>query len=93
MHLSPAFSAEAASMLQSMTHFLMPADRGFPLTAGFELYIGGPDEEFNPNLQFRFEVVLTEAGVLEGAPVMKVILDLTGRVEAVVDTLAPLLNQ
>lgn len=92
MHISAEFPPEATAMLQSMTQFLMPADKGFPLTPGFELYIGGPDEEVNPNLQFRFEVVLNEAGILEGAPATKIIHDLTGRVEAVVHTLASLLR-
>jgi len=92
MHISAEFPPEATAMVQSMTQFLMPADKGFPLVAGFELYIGGPDEEFNTNLQFRFEVVLTEAGVVEGAPATKIIHDLTARVEAVVHTLVPLLR-
>jgi hypothetical protein len=93
MHLSPEFAPEATAMLQSMTQFLMPADRGFPLTAGFELYIGGPDEEFNSNLQFRFQVALSEAGIYEGTPITQVVHDLTARVETVINTLGPLLRE
>ena len=79
-------------MLQGMTQFLMPADKGFPLTPGFELYIGGPDEPINPSLQFRFEVVLNEPGIAEGKPLSDAVRDITERVEAVVTTLTPLLK-
>jgi hypothetical protein len=75
-----------------MDHFLMPADKGFPLIPGFELYIGGPDEPINPSLKFRFEIVLNESVIAEGKPLLAVIRDITRRVEAVVTELAPLLS-
>jgi hypothetical protein len=47
-----------------MNVFLNPADKGFPLQPGFELYIIAPDEEPNPKLGFRFAVALDEPGVV-----------------------------
>lgn len=91
-HLPPEFPSEASKMLQGMTHFLMPADKGFPLTPGFELYIGGPDEPINPSLQFRFEVVLNEPGIAEGKALSSAVLEVAERVEAVAKALTPLLQ-
>lgn len=92
MHLSPEFSPEVSTMLQQMPHFLMPADKGFPLTPGFELYMGGRDEPIDSALQFRFEVVLNEAGIAEGKPLSEVVRKITERVEAVALALTPMLN-
>ena len=91
-NLPTEFPAEARSAMQKMNQFLMPANKGFPLTPGFELYIGGPDEPINPSLQFRFEVVLNEPGIVQGKAISDVVRDITGRVEAVVTALTPLLN-
>jgi hypothetical protein len=91
-HLPPEFSPEASTMLKGMTHFLMPADKGFPLTPGFELYMGGPDEPINPSLQFRFQVVLNEPGIADGKAIPDVVREIAERVEAVAAALTPLLK-
>jgi hypothetical protein len=91
-HLSPGFSPEAVKMVQEMPHFLMPADKGFPLTPGFDLYSGGPDEPINPSLKFRFEVALNEPGIAEGKEISNVVLEMAARVETVVEALTPLLK-
>jgi hypothetical protein len=92
MHLPPSFGGDAARALESMDLYLNPADKGFPLSAGFELYIGGADEEPNPKLQFRFMVVLSEPGIVEGQPLVEAVAALTGEVERVVTALTPLLR-
>jgi len=99
MHMPPDVSDETAEMLDGMRHFLegmtqylMPADKGFPLTPGFALYTGGPDEPYNPKLQFRFQVALNEPGIAEGTPLIDVIQGIAGRVDAVVTALTPLLR-
>jgi hypothetical protein len=91
-HLPPEFSPETSTMLRGMNHFLMPADKGFPLTPGFELFIGGPDAPIDPAFQFRFEVVLNEPGVTEGKALSQVVQEIAERVEAVAAALTPLLR-
>jgi hypothetical protein len=90
--LAPGFSPAAVAMFEGMNLFLMPADKGFPLRPGFGLYMGAPDEEPNPKLQFRFMVALNEPGIAEGKPVLETVRELTSRVEDVVQALSPLLK-
>jgi hypothetical protein len=85
------FAPEMASAMQSMNLFLNPADRGFPLQPGFELYIGQADEVPNPKQEFRFELVLNEPGVAEGTNLLDTVNALTTEVERVVQELAPFL--
>jgi hypothetical protein len=91
-HLSPEFPPEGSTMLQQMTQFLMPEDKGFPLTPGFELYVGGPNEPFDPTLKFRFEVVLNEPDIAEGKALSDVVQDVIHRVEAVAAAMTPFLE-
>lgn len=90
MHLPPSFGGDAVKALESMELYLNPADKGFPLSAGFELYIGAADEDLNPNLQFRFMVVLSEPGIVDGRPLLETVGALTDEVERVVTALSPL---
>jgi hypothetical protein len=53
---SSGFPAEAIAMIEKMDTYLMPADKGFPLKEGFELYIGAVDEKPNSQQKFRFQV-------------------------------------
>jgi len=92
MHASSAFTPEALSEMESMDLFLQPADNGFPISEGFELYMGGPDEEVNPKLQFRFTVVLNEVGIAVGKPLLETIKELSDEVERVVNILSPRLR-
>lgn len=65
MHTGPPFGADAVKALELMELYLNPGDKGFPISPGFELYIGAQDEAPNPNLKFRFMVVLNEPGLVE----------------------------
>jgi hypothetical protein len=85
------FAPEMASAMQSMNLYLNPADKGFPLQPGFELYIGQADEVPNPKQEFRFELVLNEPGVAEGMNLLDTVNALTTEVERVVQELVPLL--
>jgi hypothetical protein len=91
-HLGGTFPPEAVAALESMNVFLNPADKGFPLKAGFELYIGAVDEKPNPKLQFRFNVALSEPGVIDGEPVLEAIKQFAKLVDEIVAQLTPLLN-
>ena len=88
-HLGGAFPAQAVAAFESMSVFLNPADKGFPLKAGFELYIGAVDEKPNPKQQFRFNVALSEPGIIDGKPLLETVNDFTRLVEAIVTTLTP----
>jgi hypothetical protein len=91
-HLGSAFRPDAVAAFESMNVFINPADKGFPLKAGFDLYIGGVDEQPNPKQQFRFAVVLSEPGIVEGKPLLETVNQLTALVEGIVTTLTPLLK-
>jgi hypothetical protein len=86
------FPPEAAAALASMRTFLMPADKGFPLEPGFELYIGGVDEQINPKQEFAFDIAINEPGILEGGPLLKTLKALTNATEAAVKALEPALK-
>lgn len=81
------FPAEAVAALESMNIFLNPADKGFPLKPGFELYVGAVDEKPNPRQQFRFDVVLSESGIMDGKPLVETVNQLTELVEGIVTAL------
>ena len=88
-HLGGAFPAEAVAAFESMNVFLNPADKGFPLKAGFELYIGAVDEKPNPKQQFRFNVALSESGIIDGKPLLETVNQFTALVEGIVTALTP----
>jgi len=90
--LKGTFPPEAVEAFTAMNHFLMPADRGFPLTAGFELYHTAPDEQPNESLPFRFAVALNEPGVVEGEDLLTTMSDLSQAVKQAVDSLLPRLK-
>jgi hypothetical protein len=91
-HLSTTFPAEAVAAFESMNVFLNPADKGFPLKPGFELYIGAVDEKPNPKQQFRFDVALSELGIIEGKPLLETVNQLSALVDGIVSTLTPRLQ-
>ncbi len=86
-HLRGRFSEGAVNAFEAMDLYLNPADKGFPLQPGFELYIGAPDEEPNPKQQFRFDIVVNEPGICEGKPLLALTNELMVLVEGIVTTL------
>ena len=91
-HLRGTFPEGAVKAFEAMDIYLNPADKGFPLQPGFELYIGAPDEQPNPKQQFRFDVVVNEPGICEGKPLLALTNELMVLVEGVVTTLTPRLQ-
>ncbi len=87
-----AMPPEAIAAFESMDIFLNPADKGFPLKAGFELYIGAVDEKPNPKQQFRFDVALNEPGIVEGEPLLQALHQFSALVEGIVVALTPRLK-
>lgn len=82
-----ALPAGITDQLEKLTVYLNPADKGFPLEAGFELYIGAVDEKPNPKQQFRFDVALAEPGIIEGKPLIETLHQLTTLVDGIVSAL------
>lgn len=88
MRKMPGLPEEMRSNMPDLSLFLKPADNLFPLKAGEELFIGGVDDEENPNMQFRFNVLLHEPGVVDGEPVAEVLSSMIAEVERI----GPLFN-
>jgi hypothetical protein len=91
-HLRGTFPDGAVEAFETMDLYLNPADKGFPLQPGFELYIGAPHEEPNPKQKFRFDVVVNEPGICEGKPLLALTNELMVLVEGIVTTLTPRLQ-
>ena len=88
-HFKDAFSDKAFTPFNL---FIMPADKGFPLKPGSELYIGAVDEKVDPKQQFKFIVVLDELGIIDGKPLLETVKQLLALVDGIVSTLTPRLQ-
>lgn len=86
-HIGTHMGADAAALVEQMESYLMPADKGYPLSPEFGLCIGAPDEPINPRLQFMFSVVLHEPGVADGEPITDLLRKLEAAVQATVTAL------
>ena len=83
---------EVVAETANMGILLKPADKGFPLKPGFELYKGRVDEEFDTELSFQFAVVLNEPNIVEGLPIVETIFEMGMAVDTVIAALLPLLE-
>jgi hypothetical protein len=64
-----------------MPLFIRPADNLFPLTAGQELFIDGPNAKEIPDMQFVFKVVINESNIAEGEEITQLLDNMTKEVE------------
>lgn len=64
-----------------MPLFIQPADNLFPLTAGQELFIDGPNAKEIPDMQFTFQVVINEPNIAEGEEITQLLDNMTKEVE------------
>lgn len=80
------------SKIPMMDVFLKPQDTLFPLKLGDELFTDTPDAEPNPQIQFRFQVVLNEPDVAEGMDPLQTFKEICESVEKVISDLRPLLS-
>ena len=67
-----------------MPFFVKPDDNQFPLKTGDELFIDAPDAEAIPNMQFRFEIVLNEQNIIEGALLGEALQGMISEVEKLI---------
>ena len=70
--------------IPSMPLFIEPADILFPLKVGDELFIDGLNAKPIPEMQFKFNIVLNEPGIIEGEPLIEVISSMIKCVESLV---------
>lgn len=89
--MKEAFPESKIASVEMPPMFIHPADRLFPLKAGDELYIGGPDHAINEKMQFRFDVALGEPGIIDGEPLVKTFHDMADLVDNLVISFRPLL--
>jgi hypothetical protein len=75
----------------SLDAFLRPADDLCPLKVGDELFIDAVDAEVNDKMSFRFDVVLKEAELIDGAPLLEAVQNFTDMVSNTVLQLKPYL--
>lgn len=91
--LGEGFSESARRALSAMSFFVNPEDAGFPLKEGYKILIGRIDEIPNLQQQFRFDVALSEPGVIESSSLLETLAKLIGAVESAIEKLTPLLGQ
>lgn len=75
----------------SIPLFIKPADILFPLKVGDELFSDSPEAKEIPDMQFRFEIVLNEPGIVEGEPVAEVLRSMIDEVDKLVPLFESLL--
>ena len=56
------------------------------------MFIGAAEDEPDPEQQFRFEVALSEPGIIEGKPLLETLHQLTTLVEGIISALSPRLG-
>jgi hypothetical protein len=77
--------------IPALSAFFKPADRMCPLKAGDELFIDAPDAKVDQELQFRFDVALSDAGIANGEPVLETLQQMVDLVDNLLITFEPLL--
>jgi hypothetical protein len=83
---------EFDDLLMAMDVYLVPADKGFPLKKGSELFGAGVDAEPNKDQRFLFEVALAEPGIVESSSIVQALHQLVTLVEGIVIALTPRLR-
>lgn len=64
--------------------FIKPADMLFPLKVGDELFSDGPDAKPISHMQFKFNIVVNEPGIIEGESLTEIIQSMIDEVENLV---------
>jgi hypothetical protein len=92
-HIVESFKRDFPHLQVPEMHlFMKPADILFPLKVGDVLFIDLPDAKSNPNLQFKFDIVIQEPGIVEGEPLIEMLLVLIEAVNSLVSIFEPILN-
>jgi hypothetical protein len=86
------FAADKGIELGGFPIALKPADNLCPLKIDDVLFIGGPDEEINPDKPFKFAVALNEPEIAKPRPMQEFIRHLAGLVSQTVTAFKPHLS-
>lgn len=60
------------------------SDDLFPLKVGDDLFVDGPNAKPIPDMQFKFDIVLNESGIVEGEPLIKVLQTMIDSIDSLV---------
>jgi len=77
---------------KQLAAFFRPEDRLFPLKAGDELFIDGPEAEIDETLEFQFDVAIGEPDIIVGEPILEVVKPMIDLVEQIVSSFEPMLG-
>lgn len=81
-HLEELINAISTDIKFPRVPFLIkPSNISFPLKVGDELFVDAPNAKPIPHMQFKFNVVLNEPGVIEGEPLLEVVSSMIKCVE------------
>jgi hypothetical protein len=61
-----------------------------PLKTGDELFVDAPDAEVNEKMQFRFDIALSEPGVVEGTSLLETLHQLADLIGDIIVQFEPL---
>ena len=78
--------------IPSVSAFFKPEDNLFPLKVGDELLIDGPNAKPNPEMKFKFEILLNEADIVEGEPLTEALQSMIDEVELLFPKFQPLIT-
>lgn len=78
--------------LPKLDFYVKPQDNLFPLKEGSELFIDVPNAEPSPVLDFSFNIVFNELGIVERKPVIETMNDLYSEVEKTIQKFEPCLT-
>jgi len=90
---TPNISAEFRELMREAAANLFITQVGpvTPLKAGDQLFIDLPDAEEHKDMQFRFEIVVYEPGVIEGKPIVETVMTFRDRISDIVNAFKPCL--
>jgi hypothetical protein len=71
--------------------YLKPANRLCPLKVGKELFIDSIDHEIHKEMDFRFDVALSETQVVEGDSLLEMVHQMMDLVNGIIPIFEPLL--
>ena len=87
--VSAQFNRAFGMKITPVSVFFRTANIKFPLKAGDKLLADSTDTEPNKNMQFRFEIVINEPGLIEGKSLLETIVEFSNRVKGIVEAFRP----
>ncbi len=89
-YLSQQFRSMTGRDYPTLSVFVRPADRMFPLKTGDELFIDPPGAEVNKEMKFTFEVAINEPTIVESQPIIETVHQMADLVDNLIPIFEPL---